>query len=161
MAIENNNEIIDIKISGIHRKRFRIDGDDNKILELNTSDINIASRLTEAYPQLEELQKDYADIGETLQQISKDSPTIDDMKAFSKKFNAIDTKMRELVDYIFNSNVSEICASDGSMYDPVDGYHRYEVIINSLASLYNQNLDKEIKKIKKRMETHTQKYVKK
>lgn len=79
---------------------------------------------------------------------------------FSEKLKGIDTKMKELMDFIFDSNVSEICAGNGSMYDPLDGYMRYEVIIDRLSDLYTDNLGKEMKKVQNRMKTHTAKYTK-
>lgn len=39
------DDIIDVEIKPIKRKRFRLNGDNNKIIELNTSDLNISVRL--------------------------------------------------------------------------------------------------------------------
>ena len=59
-----NNQIIDadLDLSSIRRKRFRIDGDDNRILELNTSDLNLLVRLKDAYPKIKKFV-DEADSG--------------------------------------------------------------------------------------------------
>lgn len=153
------NDIIDINIKGIQKKRFRINGDDNKILELNTSDINIAQRLAEVYPKLVECEKEVASIKSN----STDSEELDleEMNNFSADLKSVDDKMRKLIDYLFNSNVSEICADDGSMYDPINGYLRYEVIIDTLTGLYTDNLSEEMKKTQARMKKHTSKYIKK
>ena len=45
-------DIQDIDLSAIKKKRFRINGDSSKILELNTSDLSISSRLSAAYERL-------------------------------------------------------------------------------------------------------------
>ena len=66
--------------------------------------------------------------------------------------------MRQLIDYIFNSNVSEVCAPDGTMYDPIDGQFRFEHIINCLVALYENNIDLEVKQISNRVRKYTDKY---
>ena len=37
--------------------------------------------------------------------------------------------MRELIDFIFQANVSSVCADDGTMADPLNGQFRFEHII--------------------------------
>lgn len=145
------NDIIDINITGLKKKRFRINGDDNKILELNTSDINIATRLSEAYPQLLECEKE-------INNLSLNSE--DDITSFTTKFKPINDKMCNLIDFIFDSNVSELCSDGGSMYDPINGFLRYEIIIDNLSALYTSNLNKEMNKVKSRVKKHTDKYTK-
>ena len=154
---KKKDNLIDINIGGIEKKRFRINGDDNKILELNTSDLNIASRFSEAYPALIECEKQVTELQESA---NEDTDELGSISMFSEKLKGIDTKMKELMDFIFDSNVSEICAGKGSMYDPLDGYMRYEVIIDRLSDLYTDNLGKEMKKVQSRMKTHTAKYTK-
>jgi len=154
---KKKDNLIDINIGGIEKKRFRINGDDNKILELNTSDLNIASRFSEAYPALIECEKQVTELQESA---NEDTDELGSISMFSEKLKGIDTKMKELMDFIFDSNVSEICAGNGSMYDPLDGYMRYEVIIDRLSDLYTDNLGKEMKKVQSRMKTHTAKYTK-
>ena len=46
------DDIQDLNLSAIKKKRFRINGDSNKILELNTSDLTITSRLSKSYERL-------------------------------------------------------------------------------------------------------------
>ena len=137
------DDIIDVDLSAIKRKRFRINGDNNMIIELNTSDMNIISRISEALPKLEALQNKAV-------KSSKDSD-LDDVSATGKMLRDIDNEMRDLVDYIFNSDISSKCAADGSMYDPLDGVFRYEHIIDKLMKLYEDNLSEEYKKLKIRV----------
>lgn len=159
---KNKEEIVDmdIDLSQFRKKRFRIDGDDNKILELNVSDLNILQRLNEKYPELIKLaqdaaeQFDAADMGG--ENVFEDG-TADNI---SKALSEIDTKMREAMDYIFQANVSELCADNGSMYDPFNGQFRFEHIIEVLSGLYEQNLTKEIKQMTNRVNKRTSKYTK-
>lgn len=151
------DDIQDIDLSVIQKKRFRINGDNSKILELNTSDMRIASRLKESYPRLNTLMDEVADEFNSIPDDAEDEETLTKV---ADAVNKIDGKMREEIDYIFDANVSEVCGSDGSMWDPIDGMFRYEHIIDKLAKLYENNLDKEFADMKRRVETKAGKYVK-
>lgn len=151
-----DNDIMDVDLSVIKKKRFRINGDNSKILELNVSDMGIVSRLNESYPKLMELQNKVA----TLADMNEDADDMELLSTTASKLTEIDGEMREMLDFIFQSNVSEICGSEGSMYDPIDGTFRYEHIISTLVKLYENNLDSEFRKMKEKISKHTAKYTK-
>lgn len=156
------NDIIDLDLSAIRKKRFRIDGDDSRIVELNTSDLNILPRLKEAYPKLQELNKKVAELAPEVS--SDNSETEFGDETFNKTIDVlvnIDKSMRELIDYIFDSNVSEVCAPSGSMYDPIGGQCRFEHIITCLSNLYETDLNTELNQLSKRTEKYTAKYTRK
>lgn len=150
--------IVDIDLSVIKKKRFRINGDNSKILELNTSDMGIVTRLKEAYPRLNDLMDSVTDKFSNLPDDDEEDEV--QLTALSDAVNEIDTQMRAEIDFIFNSNVSEICGSEGSMWDPIEGSFRYEHIIDKLTKLYENNLDKEYASMKRRVENKAGKYVK-
>lgn len=144
----------DIDLSVTRKKRFRIDGDNNRYLELNTSDMNIITRLNNLYPKLQKLSQDAA-----VKQLDKDET--DDEKVIARISNAlvkIDVQMRQILDEIFDSNVSEMCAPNGSMFDPFNGEFRFEHIIDVISKLYKNNLNNEFKKMSAKMKKHTDKY---
>lgn len=151
MGIVNNN-IVDIDLSITRKKRFRIDGDDNRIIELNTSDMTILNRLDEADKQLRELA-DKATFG-----MSETGE--DDNADVVKELLATDKQMRAIIDYLFDAPVSDVCAPDGSMYDPFNGKYRFEHIMETLFALYEKNISEEIKKMRKNVQKHTDKYTK-
>lgn len=147
--------IIDVDLSAIKKQRFRINGDNNKILELNTSDMGIISRLDEVYPKLLDLQNEVASLADTTDEGADDATLL---SSTAKKLNKIDAEMRNALDYIFQANVSETCGSEGSMYDPIDGVFRYEYIIEILSKLCTNNLELEFKKMKSRIDKQASKY---
>lgn len=162
MATKNVNlepeidDVIDVDLSIIKKKRFRINGDNSKILELNVSDMGIVSRMNEAYPKLVELQNKVASLAD----ISEGEDDREVLATTASKLDEIDSEMRKLLDFIFQSNVSEICGSEGSMYDPIDGTFRYDHIITALVKLYETNLTAEVNKMKQKLSKHTAKYTK-
>ena len=154
MGAEKNNNIIDISLAVTNKKRIRIDGDDSRILEINTSDFGVVSRLRDLYPKLREL------VGKA-HELADDEELEDDEAEITKtanRFDDIDATMRGLIDEIFDSNVSEVCAPSGTMYDPFNGKFRFEYIIEVLMGLYEENIAKEYKLMEKRITKHTSKY---
>ena len=144
---EPEEKIVDIHIDLPSRQKFRINGDPNKILELNISDTGIMERLEKGWQRLQEDVKKIGELNENDEDLSS-------------KLSAIDKSMRKQIDYIFDSNVSEICASNGKMIDPWNGQTRYEHILDSLLTLYADNINSEFRKMKARTSKHTQKYKK-
>ena len=145
-----------IDLSALNTKqKFMINGDENRVLELDVSDLNIVQRYNEMIQKLNQLEEKVI----ALTSSKKDGE--DDTMEKVNLFIEIDTEMRECIDFIFDSNVCEVCAPKGSMYDPINGKLRYEVLIDILIALYEGNLKKELKKMEKNVAKHSAKYTKK
>lgn len=154
-------DVEDIELEVVKKKRFRFNKDNSKILELNTSDLNIVTRLTTAYNELNSLMDEVGKELSTLPDDDTEEGSMEQMEKVSEALKKLDSQMREKMDYIFDAPVSKVCASEGSMYDPIDGSFRYEHIIEKLTSLYENNLNKEFSKMKRRVADKTSKYTKK
>jgi len=141
------NNIVDIDLSVTKKKQFRIDKDDNRIIELNTSDMNILSRLQDSYPKLDALGTKAMSISET--------DSVEDTVSILKE---VDGEMRSLLNNIFDSDIADICAPDGSMFDMFNGEFRFEHIVSTLIGLYETNIDNEYKLMVKKIKKHTDKY---
>ena len=154
------DDIQDIDISAIKKKRFRINGDNNKILELNTSDLNIATRMETAYNRLVALMDD---VGKVLSSLPEEDAELSESKEFeiNNQLKKIDAEMRQELDYIFDAPVSEVCSDGGSMYDPFDGMFRFEHIMDAISKLYETNINSEFNAMRKRVSAKTSKYTKK
>lgn len=139
------NDIIDINIDGIKKQKFRINGDPQSVIELNLSDLNISDRLEKGIEKLQE-------------EMSKISGMDSEDENLSEMMKKADEVMCNWIDYIFDSPVSAVFSKAGSMYDPLDGMFRYERIIDGLTKLYTDNLNQEYKKLRTRVQKHTDKY---
>ena len=151
-----NNEIIDLDLSITSKKKFRFDKDDNRIVEINTSDMNLMQRVSVAYPKLQELQNKAAKLTEGLD--VENTAAIDDITTMADRLSAVDAEMRELLDYMFDAEISKAAAPTGSMYDPFNGSFRFEHIIALMMKQYEDNLQSEFKKMERQMKSHTDKY---
>lgn len=149
--------VINLDMSDATRTKIWVNGDCQKVLELNLTDMGILPRFTEAYPKLLALQDDVRKIiddGEP-----ENMKTMEELSEFASKFKSIDKQMRDYVDQIFDFKVCDVCCDGGSMYDPVGGgFWRFEYIINKIGKLYNVQFDKEMKANDKRMKMHTERY---
>jgi len=154
------DDIQDVDISAIKKKRFRINGDNKKILELNVSDMNVASRMSVAYDRLQKHMESVSDVLSALPDDGEE-PTPEEQEEIESQLKAIDDKMKAEIDYIFQAPVSEVCDDGGSMYDPFNGAFRFEHIIEAISKLYENNLANEFSKMKKRISVKTSKYTKK
>lgn len=149
MALTDNKEkvedVVDISLEGIQKTKFRINGRNDCIIELNLSDLGITVRLEKGLKKLQE-------------EMSNISSIPDDDEQLSDKLLEADKHMRDYIDYIFDSPVSDTLVKSGTMYDPINGEFRYEHIIDGLTKLYTDNINREYKKINMRIKKHTDKY---
>lgn len=145
------DNVVDIDLSSIRKKRFRIDGDDDRILELNTSDMGILGRLQNSESKISELTKLAVDNW-------PDEADENAIESAVKVFNDADKSMREIIDYIFDAPVSKVCVPSGTMFDPINGEFRYEHIMNIIGKLYEANITDEVTKVSTRIKKHTAKY---
>ena len=159
---ENNmmdNNIMNIDLSVTEKKKFWINGDASKILELNTSDMTITTRLSEAYIKLDKLTKSAQQIAQI--KIDPNASEAEQLKSigeFGAQLKNIDQEMRTILDELFDAPVSKLCAPDGSLFDIFNGQFRYEHIIETLSKLYQNNFNEEFKRMKLKIQQKTQKY---
>lgn len=159
-AGQKSDDIYDgvIDLTSTRKKRFHVNrgnGNDG-VLELNTSDMSIITRLEQLYPKLQKLSQEAS-----LKQINlEDSSDERSTAKISQALTKIDMSMRQIIDEIFESNVSEVCAPSGSMFDPFNGEFRFEHIIDVISKLYENNINTEFKKMAEKLKKKTFKYTK-
>lgn len=154
----DENKALVLDLSNLQKTKITVkDGKDVRDLYLNLSDMNILVRFKEKYSTLQELE---TKVFSTMSEPSEEG-NLDSVFELGDTLETVDKEMRECIDYIFDSNVSEVCAPFGSMYDIVDGEMRCEHIISAISALYESNIHEETKKLERRIKKHTGKYVKK
>lgn len=146
-----DTNIIDISLAS-EKTKIRIDGDDNRIIELDTTDMTVLKRLQDIYPRLNELGIKGFEIDDG------DEYSEEALKAMTTALDAIDKEMRELVDYIFNSKIADVCVPEGAMYNMQNGEFKFERILDVLFGLYAEDIQKEFGLMSDRMKERTSKY---
>jgi hypothetical protein len=162
VTVPVENDIIDLDLSVTQKKKFRFNRDDSRIIELNVSDMNILARMSEVYPKLNALQEKASKMmdGVSFDDTDDDEKMTQDMLTVAERLRTVDNEMRDLIDFMFDTDVSSKAAPDGSMYDPFQGSPRYEYIITLLMKQYETNLQSEYKQMEKQLNKHTAKYTK-
>lgn len=160
--IEKENKdtnVIDLNIKGIGKKRIRINGDNSKIIELNTNDSNILKRFTEGYSEFLDWKDKYIAEMSTVEE-KTDINSIEYWKQIVATLKPIDEKMREIMNYIFNADISSICNDGGAMYDVLDnGKLRFETILEELLALYGDNIAGNFEKMSARANELAKDYI--
>lgn len=149
---KKTNDVIDIKLA-IEKKKIRIDGDDSRIIELDTADLTILERLQKVYPRLNELGMKGFDIDD-----STEDSTPESIGKLTDALKAIDKEMREIIDFIFDAKIADICVPTGALYNMHNGEFQFERILDALFGLYADDIQKEFGKMSDRMKAHTSKY---
>lgn len=148
------NQVVDFDLSFVPKKRIRIDGDDNRVIELNTSDMGIIERIDKLANKMDELSKQYIDkkFDDNLDERAETEELISGIKG-------LDSQMRVIIDDLFQSPISDVCVQNGTMFDMVNGQFTYEIVIEKLLTLYSDNIEKETKNTLDRIRKHTNKYI--
>lgn len=152
---ETTSSIQSVDLSIFNKRKFSINGDPCKIIELDPSDLNIITRLNTQYKRLQKLGVKAQNLLAGLDDTKSEEAYMEDA---SKALIEVDTEMRECVNAIFDYDVCSVCVPTGSMYDPVNGSFKFEYLVTTLLNLYEENLTKEGNKIQAKIAKHTNKY---
>lgn len=131
---------------GLRKKSFAIDGDENRVIYLDPSDMGIINRIDVFGKQID-----------TIIEKLKDVPA----DQLGSRIVEVDVEMREAIDKIFDYEVCAVCVPSGTMFDVVDGKFKFEIVVQGLSNVYTNTISTEMKKINDRISSHTQKYIKK
>lgn len=150
------SELKSLDFGAIQKERYAINGNEDMVLELNTHDFLIMERLKEVISRIEEIEKKVTNIEEV-----KYDDSVEEISNYTEELISINKDLADMIDYLFDSNVCEVINTSGSLFDVYNGQFKFEIIIETLINLYEDTIQAEYKKRKKRMEKHTSKYIKK
>lgn len=151
--INSTNTEIQLDLSGARRKpiNIRLTNGDIATLMIDLGDFNILTRLKQSYSKFEELATKASD------RLAED---VDNMDSIIDTLDDLDTEMKAYVDYIFDTNVSEICVGQSSIISMYNGKFFFEILMEGLANLCGDNVSYEYKKMEQRIKKRTSKYTK-
>ena len=137
---------------GIRTKTFTIDGDPNRVIELDPSDMGVIGRLDEAIPQIDEVMKEFVEKGKAMAE--------DGGIGFGIALKDLDGRMRTIVNTVFDFDVCSVCVPKGTMFDVVvdSDKFKFEVLIEGLSKVYEDTIMGDLKRVQARMTEHTKKY---
>ncbi len=116
-------------------KRLAINGDENRVIVVNPTDVGIVARYREKLPEIEKLS---AETGN-----SEEIPDI------------LDRKVREFVDYIIGSPVSEIVFGKTNCISMAGGQTIFENFLTAYMEYMKPEIKAEYERSRKRIEKYT------
>jgi len=158
-------QVLNLDLSSTKKKKVRVNGDENSVFYINTSDFGIYGRMNDGVKKLYELfvgmKTKINDVAnsEDVDEEDENSTEVFDGKLIDVMKDT-DAEMRSIIDCIFDAPVSDICAPDGYMFDVFEGQLRFEYVISAIAKLYETNLNAEFYKLKSRLNQKLPSYVK-
>lgn len=141
----NNTNITNISL-GLGKKKFTIDGDENKVIYLDPSDMGILPRIKQYGADAEVILGKLKDVTE--------GELID-------KMNEVDKELREAVNTLFDYDVCSVCVPKGTLLDAINGQFKFEIIVDGLSKVYADTITAEMQAVTKKMSEHTKKYTNK
>lgn len=153
------SEIINLQVES-QKQTIQLNGNPEKVIELDLGDSNIITRLSEGVDKIEDLVKERQNLHELLANGNdSDESNISYYKNLASKFKELENSMRGIINEIFDFDVCTPFLGTSSVFSIKNGEFAYERIINSLMGLYEDSIQKENNKLKERLSKHTDKYL--
>lgn len=127
-------------------KEFNINGDPDRVIRFNPTDISI----------IERAQKVKKEIGEEAKKL--DALEINDDEAVAKAVEEVNKIIKEKINYIFGSDVSETVFGVQSPLASANGITLAERFIAAAIPVIQKEIEDEDKKSKARMSKYTERY---
>lgn len=127
-------------------KRFTINGDENKVIYINISDLGISKRAKQAEKELAQIAEECSNISESL--------SIDESIDLIDK---LDTKVKKIIDYILNTNASETVFGVTNCLSMCDGQPLFQNFLDAILPEIEKGTQTEINKSRKNINKYTSK----
>jgi len=131
-------------------KEYTINGDENRVIRVDTADIALTTRAVEAQKQIDAFMKRYEDI-----KIKADGTADIEEEAAIEAVKEMTDFVCGQIDYIFNSKVSDIVFNGASPLSTRNGIALYERFVNAMLPIIEADLKAENKAAQKRVDKYT------
>lgn len=131
-------------------KEFSINGDVNRVIRFNPSDLAIIKRLEEAKNKISESMNIKDDI-----ELDNEGKPVDSLENYSKVISHIDNVIKEQINYIFDSDVANVIFGNQSPLANIKGKPLYERFMESVMPEIKKAVEEEAKESRKRVEKYT------
>lgn len=126
------------------QKRFTINDDENKVIFINTTDMQILKRLKKAEPEMRKLANECAKLNEYT--------SVDDAIELLSK---CDAEVRKNIDFIFNSNIADIVFGNTNCISFCDGQPLFMNFMDAVLPEIEKDIAEEQNKSSKRISKYT------
>jgi hypothetical protein len=131
-------------------KEFSINGDESRVIRFNPADFGILERIKDAYDAIEKA----SDIKEDIELKPDGTPKSELLQA-AEIVKYVNDVINKQIDYIFNSNVSEVAFGKQSPLGLVKGVPLYKRFLDTVMPVIKKEVEKEMKESQKRISKYT------
>lgn len=124
-------------------KEYCINDDESKIIHINTTDFAILDRIKKAMSNIDSISKEYENV-----EPKNDEDT-------NILFVSADKKIKEQIDYIFNSDVSSVVFGNTSCMSLTGGQPIFMNFLNAIIPIIHFDIEKEINNQNKKVAKYT------
>jgi hypothetical protein len=132
-------------------KEFTLNNDPNKVIRFNPADINLLERFQQAQKTIEKEQNRISadiDIG-----IDGENQVNDEYVV--KAIDEVNQLIKDQIDYVFDSKVSDMVFGNQSPLNPVKGRPFFERFLDAVKPILETEILKEQKESQKRISKYT------
>lgn len=123
-------------------KEYCFADDENAIIRINTRDINLLVRMEEGKKQLKEFAN-------SLKNVENETDDV-----IFNKLDELDKKVKETIDWIFDSEVSKTAFGNTSSVTIIDGEPRFVTFTNALIPVVEKEIEKEHEEANGKIESY-------
>lgn len=126
-----------------------INNDQNRVIKIDLTDIGMLERVNESYKKIEEFQNNHSNI-----EIKSDGSPVDDLAQSAEVLKNFRDLITEQIDYILDSEVSNIVFGNKNPLSTVKGVPLYERFLSALKPYIDEIAKREQKESKKKIEKY-------
>lgn len=140
-------------------KNIEINGDPNKVIRINPTDIGFLTRLANFDKLIDDIKFKYGDIDldsvSKLKDIDKSNPDFEKCREAAENVNKLECAVRELVDNLFGYAISSVVFGSDSCLSPAGGQPVFLNFIDSIAAYISNETKKEADKSEAKISKYT------
>lgn len=132
-----------------------INNDPNRVISFNPADMGILERIAKSIDVIEKVTNDNQDI-----KLKNDGTPFEELANIAETVNKVDKTIKEQINYIFNSNISDAVFGNQSALSLCKGVPLWESFLLTIIPVIEEEVMKEKKKSAERIKKYTKQVVK-
>jgi hypothetical protein len=131
-------------------KEYTINNDPSRVIRFNPSDFSIIERIKTAYDEIDKVTQIDEDI-----ELKADGTPVDELGRAAEIVTRINNKIKDMIDYIFNSQVSDKVFGKQSPLSIVKGRPLWQGFLECIEPVLKSEIKKAQEESQKRISKYT------
>ncbi len=131
-------------------RRFKLNGDENKVIVFSPADFGIIERINDAYHMIDEVSKLNVDI-----ELKADGSPVDELGKAAEVVKNFRETINKAINHIFGSDVASVAFGNQSPLSLVGGIPLYQRFMEAVIPVIKKEIEAEMKASQKRVSKYT------